>query len=1848
MNTQANNRRISSRTGRELTVTPVAFAIRAVLAISGTLLALGGSGAAFAAGTCVPTTTNTFSCNGDFVGVLPGVEFVPVVDMTLILGDSAPTSVIPAPGQIGVDATWGGNVGVTSFADIVTEGADGMHVSGTTSATVDNQGSITTNVTAADAMALYVYANGDVSIINTGDVLAYSAGVYDVTAISATSSDGDVLIDNVASGTITAQARDGNAIAVLSFAQGSGTISNEGTITARSINGVALGVLDQAYNGDASVTNSGLINVQSNSYQAFGVLASSSYGHANVSNAGVIQALGGQDQTFGVQAAGLLGSSIENSGTIAAFSTLGSATAALAYTVDDAASVTNSGKLYAYAYGVYNAVGMQAESANGTASVDNSNFIRVITRVNDGTAIGMAAYSGSGSSVSNTGYMLAGSYSSATIGGIAVAEHGDATATNGASGYLRSISENQIPGSSSVGLVAESHDGNASVTNDGRLVTTSRWGDSTGMRVRAADGDASAVNSGYMTSKGIQYSNSVGISAVSSTGLATVDNFGTILAGGSLILGEPTKDKNNIRGVEAVSYAGTTVSNSGTIQASGAWYVHGILAGVTNGDVSVTNSESGRISAMGMSAYGIFAEAFYGQYAATVDNAGSIQVIQTGNCYCNGQPPVGVGIKATAIYASGGAAINNSGSIEVISQHSSYGLWALAQGPYGNGDVTVDNSGSIHLFSTGFASSNRGISVESWNGAATAVNSGDITIEIGRENTLYFNVDSVWGMNGQAGRPNGPEYYPAGETVDGGGDVRLDNSGNITILGAQTGYGMQARGHYQQAIISNSGDITLVSDGLHSYGTGMFAWAGGTAYAHNPSYNNPNAAAIVENSGHIQVAGQGGATGIRALLNGSAGADITNHGDITAVASGARSYGVWVNSMNNGPVISNDVSVENTGLLAAINHAGSNDTDTKGGIRAVGILTTTITNNIIIDNAGDIVADVTAGTCEGPGYACFRGATVGSAIGILAANGYGALSADMDIVNSGTIRASADSSSSELTRHYAYFLPGSMAAGIFALGNYGDVTVTNAGDISVVAKGRGLMPTNFPPSGPVTFATTAAGILASNDGSQGADFSNMLLTNSGSITVLAEATYADGTALAVGIGGKINNGAYSTGSDGQGITVVNSGVLSVAALTSGEGTGAATANGISAVNMSTDGGVAIANDGRIQAVATGPGVVYATGIWGSATSAGAVLGENSVITVQATGASGSAIGLSISGDVVSASNAGILQAEFIGEGGDTYGALIASLSGDVTFTNSGSIRAIDADYAIGVQLDSLTATTLINSGVINALSETGTGVALRTGDSTDLIQNTGTLGGALVTKGGNDTLANDLGGVWHATGSSDFGAGTDTINNVGTILLDNAVITMGDSTTFDNAFTSSGLIRVSGDNTIDMGVHNVLAFSNSGILDFRDGVAGDILTINGDFSGSGAINLDVSGLNTSGDLLYVNGNIAADSISTINVSLLSLPTSQTASMPLIYVSGDSTATAFELGEVRYDPDQNFLTLNYNVDLEAAIDASNATPDVFSLGVSVSGLSDSGTLAATIAPGAQSLLNSQVGTWRQRTGVIDKFRKGGVALWARLFQDSGVVSPQHVASNFGQDGNFAFDQRNSGTEVGADFAISDALSVGVLAGKSDGRQRLQGAGLGASTIDGNTYGAYATWLSPTGFYLDASYRHMRFDAKLHTPAGEIRTTGNANALSLEGGYAWILGNGLKIEPQVQYTRIQVGDIGALSGALARFQSEGGDSSRGRVGVMFRKGFGSDGTVWTPYASINAVREFDGKNRFSINDDFFGETNAKGTNALVEAGLNVDMGRLSVFGGATWQDGGALESVVSGQVGMRFAW
>src|SRR5213076_984961 len=131
-----------------------------------------------------------------------------------------------------------------------------------------------------------------------------------------------------------------------------------------------------------------------------------------------------------------------------------------------------------------------------------------------------------------------------------------------------------------------------------------------------------------------------------------------------------------------------------------------------------------------------------------------------------------------------------------------------------------------------------------------------------------------------------------------------------------------------------------------------------------------------------------------------------------------------------------------------------------------------------------------------------------------------------------------------------------------------------------------------------------------------------------------------------------------------------------------------------------------------------------------------------------------------------------------------------------------------------------------------------------------------------------------------------------------------------------------GVINVNGDqNWIDMGGPqalvpslNPLPFYNYGVIDFQDGHADDYLLITGDFAGQGDINVDVSGLHEVSDQLYIDGSVVAGTVQTINVDLLDLPNSIQTLIPIVYVSGDSVAGNFTLGDVNWDEVNTFVTL----------------------------------------------------------------------------------------------------------------------------------------------------------------------------------------------------------------------------------------------------------------------------------------------------------------------------------------------
>ena len=1721
---------------RNFKLAPTTHAIRSALAASAVVLALAGSNVALA-GTCAVTGLNEVTCNGVFIddvaNTVPVINLVP--DLTLVVGDDGSTTVDPAAGVSGISSTWGGDATVVTYAEITTDGADGVYMYSNETATFDNQGVIQTYVSSAGSNGVDVSAYGDVSVVNGGFVDAYNFSGYDVYALVASSYAGNVDVDVLEGGAVFAfSGGGGSATSVTTYANGDSDVQSAGSIGAFSYFD-ATGVNSGAA-GDSHVGNTGDIEATSVYSLALGVVATSFDGDATVYNGvgGSIEAYSYYGRAYGVVAVGE-GASVDNDGSISATGYY-YAVGVGAYANGDDATLINSGSIYSS--GELTAFGAIVASTGGNTWVDNAGGIVVVS---DSIARGVLTQALSGSaSVVNSG-------SIEVEGGNAIGV--SAAATDVDVYNTGSISASAYGYAFGIQAVAWLADATVDVVNTGDVYAYSYGSVAMGITVGGtfSGNEVTVDNSGTVTAVS-PYGNALGINATMSYGTLDVANSGDVLAyGGDYATGVL---------VYAFSDTGVAIANSGAILAEAGYVTHGILVQAFDA-AAVYVSNSGTVTAD--------SEGFARGISVRSDN-GDIAIVNTGGVYSYGGDYNSIGIRART-FVDGSVSVDNSGTVVASSDYASaHGIYAMARG---GGTVDVDSSGDISAYGYSYAF---GMNLNTIGGGdIVASNSGNILAvaadgsAFGIETATYTGAGSVAIYN--SGSVDAQAVYGnayAVHTSALGADFYLYNDGEIlaqSVYGNAYGVDAEATGTYATATVVNVGSIDAIS--AYASATSVQLGASGTY-----------GVATLDNAGSISAdAYYGTATGAYVYANGLYGeATIVNSGSVYAV-SGYGAYGV----------------VAAGGKYAGLDNSGSIDAVASNGAGAYAIAT-------------------------GAGVSSFYGEAV--------------------LGNSGSISALAEG--------YA-----ANATGAWSTIYGGNARVDNSGSIAASAYGE--------------LAAQATGVAVSSS------LLSAVLYNSGSVQAYASADYADAvgayvssgefalvetaagssiSAVAVGY-----TDADATGADVTGLFANLYGEGSISAEASADAVyGDARAYGAYVYGSFT--GIYVLGDGALSATAEG---AYALAVGVVQNGYFTAFHNEGSIYASATGEAGFAVGaLTISYYGANLYNDGDISAVGSGEGVEAVGLFAASVYGDADLYNTGSISA-SADYlAVAVQLRSAFYTYVYNTGTIEA-SGADTNVAIYAqGPSTDTIYNYGTITGALWLGEGDDYLYND--GTWNAGQTpSYFGAGDDGIMNTGTINMDSSIIDLGTFSAYGNFFYNYGTINVNGAfNHIDMGGPmaaipslNPLPFYNYGTIDFQDGAANDYLLITGDFAGDGDINVDVSGLNEVSDVLYIDGSVVTGTVNTINVDLLDLPDTIESLIPIVYVTGVSVAGNFVLGDIDWDEDNSFVSLDFGI--VADIDATNATPDVFSLGIEVTGLSDPGTIAASIPGSVVSLMNSQVGTWRQRMGVIDSFSKGAIGLWARVFTDKGSFSPEHAADNFGNGGNFDWEQKNSGVEAGIDFSVTDEFSLGLLVAKSEADVHLDNPGVGSSDLDADTWGVYGTWISPNGFYLDASYRWMSFDVDLNSVAGAMQASGDAESFNIEVGYAWTLAGGLKIEPQLQWTKTNVDNLDVLSTTTGMtFTSGGGDSSRGRLGVAIRKSFGDadTGWQWTPYATLSAVREFDGESDYAINNTFFGASTIEGTSTLLELGFTARHQNLSIYGGLNWQDGGAINSFFGGQLGVRY--
>ena len=1806
----------------------------------------------------------------------------------------------------GIEARANTSVQVTNTGDIyagiyATGGAYGIYASGH-DATVVNDGGITARGYYATGIRIQTY--GDAGITNTGNIdagtttgsaLAWginavasgegaaiqidntgsfqAAAVYGATGIEgiATGAGGTVQVNN--SGDIVVQQNRAiasyGAYGILASADGDASINNSGNILVTS-RGPAFGLVGMSFSGEASVSNEGNVavssTVNSTGVTPTGLLAFGANGTAAVDNSGTVVATGVR-RAAGIDASAYGDVTIGNSGDVSAYATgmftNTRADGIKAFSGSGDITLDNSGSIYAS--GTTVGLGVYAVAENGNVAINNAVDGSIEAYSYYGVARGVFAYATHGDiAIDSAGAIDAYGWTQ-TYGVMALAPGGDATVDSSGTVYARSGS------SKATGVLASTDAGVASISNSGDIQVISRTGSygvraygyagadvgnsgsiyaastngvAVGMMVQAGDGNATVTNTGGSIEVKAATA-AFGIFADSAYGDATVTNASEIsalgvnsAATGIRATASGDVDITNSATIDAMSNgdaigiygyslaADVTIDNGGDITASSSYgLADGIFA--SGQDVAVTNSGA------------VWATSVYGDWAAGIEAQGSnsTQVSNTGDITASAMPFLQVedgtsvlystgGGQAFGIYATAGAGngvVTNSGSLVVQGGYAT-GIEAQSEG-----NLSVTNSGDIFA-GTGlgaYYNGNNGYGYYYGTVVATGINaSGNGEgMHVAVANTGAIAADGIFGASGISATASGlggtavvtnTGDITAAQYVAGGygafgiaasadGDSGIDNGGAITVTSGGTGYGVAALSFAGDAVVVNSGDVSVEAStaGSKYYGSyGLLAFAG-------------NGYAAVDNSGSVSVSNAGiMAAPARAVdAQGQQGVGVVNSGAL--YADGKYAYGVFAVSAGG------DVAVNNTadGDIGFYSYLGY----------GTGILGVSEGGDVAIGNAGAIA---------GYGYS--------QAAGIFG----GASAGDVDVSNAST--GSID------------VVSAGFAVGIFARADYGTATVVNSGDISASV---------FPDSGYQgdvaygIFATSDYGYAAAaNSGGIQADgyytatgiAARSLL---GSTVSTAAGSHINATAdyVAIGIEGRAEGGDVTVGSAGDITTAGGYGSVGIQA-------------------YSAMGDVTVGNTGHITA-ASGYGIAIGATAY---TMEGLVtVTNNGLIEADAAIASYGILADSYAGDVVvNLGSNGRVEAS---AGMAAFGVVVNSGDGDSTVNNAGKIHAGAATYNFGVVFEGMYGANTLNNlatGVISADGNEGYAFAVAGNDGVETLNNSGRILGAISLYGGDDVFSNKAGGTWDvgSTLSTDFGygndtlanaaggtitlnggqiafgAGDDTINNAGLIGLTNGTITMGDASPVVplqaaapqavemNAFNNSGTLKIVGSSVVDTagGV-----FTNTGLVDFVNGVTTDALSLDGTLAGSGQMAIDVNFNDLTADQLAINGDIASGTAQTVNVKFIGVPTLGAPAVEFASVTGTSAAGSFVGGHVLgYNQNANFLTLG--VDVTSVLNAGNTADDLFSVGLRVDGLSDGGTLAANAASGAAGFMNSQVGTFRQRLGVNPYGDAGKVlSAFVRVYTDQGDAKPTHVAGNFGQGGNFAYEQASWGREFGVNANLFGNLHAGVVMGNAASRQRLTD-GEGQNRMNGTTFGAYATWYVPEGLYVDLSGRWMGADIRSDSVGANLQSRARTSAVSLEAGYEWKLGS-VNVVPQAQYIRTRVADVRMFHGEQLDFTVQGGTFGRARIGVEFNKTFQSGDFRWTPYGSISALRDSGGKTSYTVGD-FYGSTGVSGSRAAAELGLGVQKGGLGVTLGVNWLDGGSLKSFIGGQANLRYSW
>jgi outer membrane autotransporter protein len=289
--------------------------------------------------------------------------------------------------------------------------------------------------------------------------------------------------------------------------------------------------------------------------------------------------------------------------------------------------------------------------------------------------------------------------------------------------------------------------------------------------------------------------------------------------------------------------------------------------------------------------------------------------------------------------------------------------------------------------------------------------------------------------------------------------------------------------------------------------------------------------------------------------------------------------------------------------------------------------------------------------------------------------------------------------------------------------------------------------------------------------------------------------------------------------------------------------------------------------------------------------------------------------------------------------------------------------------------------------------------------------------------------------------------------------------------------------------------------------------------------------------------------------------------------------------------------------------------------------------------------APTVWYGETATLRTRMGELRNGRdKGGV--WARTYGNRYKISATDQV-------NYTQDQ--SGVSFGIDMPVSQTEGqwlLGLMGGYSESALDLQQGSDGR--VQSYYLGLYSTWLSTSGYYVDALIKANRFQNKADVrmsdgekSRGDYQNHGVGG--SVEVGKHIKFADDWFVEPFAQVTAlwVQGEGYGLDNGLEAR--SNKADSFLAKAGAQLGKNIPLDGAGFVqPYVKIAAAHEFARNNEVRVNRTTFSD-DLSGSRGELGAGLAIQLNNvLQVQADVDYSNGKNIEQPWGMNVGLRYSW